>query len=179
MVFSRGALSPPRLEHGEILTAALVTTFLVTYDSYKKYVRCEAGDGFERRPAEVSEFVDTVHKDALSMQYFDGTGNLTDVQICTDQEKVSRVKRVPEEMNVRKLRNDLRRELTMGDKLSLCDNIAMVTGKLSRYLEEKNVKGELCPGGAWIKGTGKTVAQLLLQVMKSACFRDAVKQQLI
>ena len=34
-LFSSGGVSPPRLEHGETLTAALVATFLVTYDSYK------------------------------------------------------------------------------------------------------------------------------------------------
>ena len=36
----------PRLEHGETLTAALVATFLITYDSYKKTVRREASDAF-------------------------------------------------------------------------------------------------------------------------------------
>ena len=48
------------------------------------------------------------------MRYFDGTGNLTDVQIRTVLEKVARVKWVDEEMNVHKIRNDLRRKLTMG-----------------------------------------------------------------
>ena len=66
----------------KLLTAALVATFLVNYDSYKKSVRREAGDGFERRPAELSEVVDLVHQDSLSMRYFNGVGNLTDVQIC-------------------------------------------------------------------------------------------------
>ena len=61
VLFSRGVLSPPRLGHEETLTAALVATFLVTYDSYKKTVRREAGDGFERRPAELSEVMDLVH----------------------------------------------------------------------------------------------------------------------
>ena len=65
------------------------------------------------------------------MRYFDGTGNLTYVQIRTGLEKVARVKRVIEEMNVHKIRNDLRRELTRVDKLPLCDNVAMVTGNLS------------------------------------------------
>ena len=65
----------------------------------------------------------------------------------------------------------------MGDKLSLCDNVAMVTGNLSRNLQE-NIKDELCPGRAWKKGTGKMVVQLLLQGMKPARFRDAVKQKL-
>ena len=176
--FSRGGVSPPRLEHGETLTAALIATFLVTYDSYKKTVRREAGDGFERRPAELSAVVDLVHQDALSMRYFDATGNLTDVQIRTGLEKVARVKQVAKEMNVHKIRNDLRRLLTMGDKLSLCDNVAMVTGILSRYVQEKNLKDELCPGGAWKKGASETVVQLLLQGMKPARFRDSVKQQL-
>ena len=36
VLFSRGGVSPPRLEHEETLTAALVATFLVNYDSYKK-----------------------------------------------------------------------------------------------------------------------------------------------
>ena len=58
------------------------------------------------------------------------------------------MKRVAEEMNANKIRNDLRRELTMGDKLSLCYNVTMVTGNLSRYLQKKNLKDELCPGGA-------------------------------
>ena len=109
-----------------------------------------------------------VHQDALSIGYFDGTGNLTDVQIRAGLEKVARVKRVAEEMNVNKIRNDLRPELTMGDKLLLCDNIAMVTGNLSRNLQEKTLKDELCPGGAWKKGAGKMVVQLLLQGMKPA-----------
>ena len=134
MLFSRGGVSPPILEHGETLTAALVATFLVNYDSYKKTVRREAGDGFERRPAELSEVVDLIHQDALSMRYFDGVGNLTDAQIRTGLAKVVRVKRVAGETNVSKVRNDLRRELTMGDKLALSGHVAMVTGNLSRYL---------------------------------------------
>ena len=178
VLFSRGGVSPPRLEHEEIMTAALVATFLVNCDSYKKTVRQEAGDGFERRPAELSELVDLVHQDALSMRYFDGVGNLADAQIRTGLEKVSRVKRVAGETNVSKIRNDLRRELTMREKLALCDNVAMVTGNLSRSLEGKNLKDELCSGGAWKKGAGKMVVQLLLQGMKPARFRDAVKLQL-
>ena len=131
VLFSRGGMSPPRLEHADTLTAALVETSLVTYDSYKKTIRRGAGDGFERRPAELSEVVDLVHQDALPTRYFDGTGNLTDVQIRIGLEKVARVKRVAEEMNIHKIRNDPGRELTMGDKLSLCDNVEMVTGNLS------------------------------------------------
>ena len=148
VLFSRGGVPPPRLKHGETLTAALVATFLVTYDSYKNTVRREASNGFERSPAELSEVVDLIHQDALSMRYADGIGNLTDVQTRTGLEKVACAKRVVEEMHVNEIRNDLRRELTMGDKLSLCDNVAiMVTGNLSRYLQEKNVMDELCPGG--------------------------------
>ena len=178
VLFSRGGGSPPRLEYEETLTAALVATFLVNYDSYKKPVRREAGDGFMRRPAELSELVDLVHQDALSMRYFDGVKNLTDAQIRTGLEKVARMKRVAEETNVSNIRNDLRQELTMGDKLALCDYVAMVTSNLSRYLQEKNLKDELCPGGAWKRGAGKMVVQLLLQGMKPARFRDAVKLQL-
>ena len=122
--------------------------------------------------------MDLVHQDALSMRYFDDVGNLTDAQIRTGLEKVARVKRVAEETNVSKIRNDLRRELTMGDKVALCDDVAMVTGNLSRYLQEKSLKDELCPGGAWKKGVGKMVVQLLLQGMKPARFRDAMKLQL-
>ena len=47
VLFSRGGVFPPRLEHGETLIAVLVAIFLVTYDSYKKTV--EAGDGSEQR----------------------------------------------------------------------------------------------------------------------------------
>ena len=47
VLFSRGGVSPPRLEHEETLTAALVATCLVNYDSYKKTVRREAGGSFE------------------------------------------------------------------------------------------------------------------------------------
>ena len=142
-------------------------------------MRCEARDGFEQRPAELSEVVGLVHQDALSMRYFDGIGNLTDVQIRTGLEKVARVKRVAGAINAKKIRNELRRVLTMGDKLLLCDNLAMVTGNLSRYhLQEKSLKDELCPGGAWKKGAGKMVVQMLLQGMKPARFRDAVKLQL-
>ena len=96
VLFGRGGVSPPRLEHGETLTAALVATFLVNYDSYKKLVRREAGDGFERRPAKLSEVVDLANQDALSMRYFEGVGNLTDAQICTGLEKLARVKRLLE-----------------------------------------------------------------------------------
>ena len=53
------------------------------------------------------------------MQYFGGTGNLTDVQIRTGLDKVACVKRVAEEMNVHKIRSDPRRKLTMGDKLTV------------------------------------------------------------
>ena len=102
VLFRRGGVSPPRLEHGETLTAASVVTFLVTYDSYKKTVGRETGDGFGRLPAEFSDVVDLVHQDALSMRYFDVIGNLTDVQIRTDLEKVACVKRIAEEMNVHK-----------------------------------------------------------------------------
>ena len=45
-------------------------------------------------------------------------------------------------------------------------------------LQETNLKDELCPGGAWKKGAGKMVVQLLLQGMKPARFRDVVKLQL-
>ena len=179
VLFSSGGVCLPRLEHRETLAAALVTTSLVNYDSYKNTLRREAVDGFERRPVELSEVVDWVHQDALSMRYFDDIGNLTNVQIRTGLEKVARVKRVAGEMNVSKIRNDLRRELTMGNKLSLCDNVAMVTGILSRYLQEKNLKDELCPGGAWKKGARKVVVQLQRQGMKPVCFRDAVKLQLV
>ena len=72
VLFSRGGVSPPRLEHEETLTAALVATFLDNYDSYKKTMGREAGDGFERRRAELSELVDLVHQDPLSMRYVDG-----------------------------------------------------------------------------------------------------------
>ena len=53
-----------------------------------------------------------------------------------------------------------------------------MTRNLSRHLQEKNLKDELCPGGTWKKGAGKMVVQLLLQGMKPAHFRDAVKLQL-
>ena len=175
--FSRGGVSPPRLKHEEALTAALVATFLVNYDRYKKTVRREAGDDFMRGPAELSELVDLVHQDAL-MRYFDGVGNLTDAQIRTGLEKVARVKRVAGEADVSEIRNDLRQELTMGDKLALCDNVAMVTGNLRRYLQKKNLTYELCPGEAWKRGADKMVVQLLLQGVKPAHFRDAVKLQL-
>ena len=141
-------------------------------------MRREAGDGFERRPAKLLELVGSVHQDALSMRYFDGVGNLTDAQIRIGLEKASRVKRVAGETNVSEIRNDLRRKLTRGDKLALCDHVAMVTGNLSRYLQEKNLKDELCPGGGSKKGAGKMVVQLLPQGMKPARFRDAVKLQL-
>ena len=52
----------------------------------------------------------------------------------TGLEQVSRVKRIAEETNVSKILNDLRRELTMGEKLALCDNVAIVTGNLGRCL---------------------------------------------
>ena len=178
VLFSRGGVYAPRLEHGETLTAALVTTFSVTYDSYKKTVRHEAGNGFERRPAELSEVVDLAHQDALSMRYFDGNGNLTNVQIRSGLEKVPRVERVAGTMNVHKIRNDLRRELTMGDKFSLCDNVAMATWTLSRYVQEKDLKDELCPGRTWKKSAIKMMVQLLLHGMKPAGFSDAVKKQL-
>ena len=126
----------------------------------------------------MSEVVDWVHQDALSMRYFDDIGNLTDTQIRTGLEKVARVKPVAGEMNVNKIRNDLRRELTVSDKLLLCDNVAMVTGNLSRYLQEQNLKDEQCPGGAWKKGARKLVVQLQRQGMKPVRFRDAVKLQL-
>ncbi|CAN0442656.1 unnamed protein product, partial [Ascophyllum nodosum] len=93
VLFSRGGVSPPRLEHEETLTAALVATFW-SLRQLQKTVRREAGDGFMRRPAELSELVDLVHQDALSMRYFDGVGNLTDAQVRTGLEKVARVKRV-------------------------------------------------------------------------------------
>ena len=54
VLFNRGGVSPPRLEHGGTLTAASVATVLVTYDSYKKtIVRREAGDDFKRTPNRV------------------------------------------------------------------------------------------------------------------------------
>ena len=92
--------------------------------------------------------MDLVYQDALSMRYFDDVGYLTDAQVRTGLEKAARVKRIAGETNISKIRNDLRQELTMGDKLALCDNVAMVTGNLSRYLQKKNLKDELYPGGA-------------------------------
>ena len=53
-----------------------------------------------------------------------------------------------------------------------------MTRNLSRYLQEKHFKDELCPEGAWKKDIGKMMVQLLLQGMKLARFRDVVKQQL-
>ena len=141
-----------------------MATFLVNYDSYKKTVRREAGNDFKRRPAELSELVDLVHQDALSMRYFDGVGNLTDAQIHTGLETVARVKRVAGETNVSKIRKDLRRELTMGDRLALCDNVAMVTGNLSRYLQEKKYQGRAVSwrgleGGRWQDGGAAAAAR--------------------
>ena len=135
VLFSRGGVSPPRLEHGETLDCCLSCDLFGQSRQLQKTVKREAGDGFERHPAELSEVVDLIHQDALSMRYFDGVGNLTDAHTRTGPEKVARVKRVAGETNVSKIRNDLRRELTMGDKLTLCDNVAMVTGNLSRYLQ--------------------------------------------
>ena len=75
--------------------------------------------------------MDLVHQDALFMRYADDTGDLTNIQVRTCLDKVARMKRVAEEMNVHKIRNDLRRKLTIGDKLPLCDdNVAMMTGNL-------------------------------------------------
>ena len=88
VLFGRGGVSPPRLDHEETLTAALVATFSVTYDSYKNTVGREGGDGFERRPAELSDVADLVHQDALSMRYFDGIGNLADAQMRTGWKKL-------------------------------------------------------------------------------------------
>ena len=147
VLFSWNGVSPSPTRLGETLAAALVATFLVTYDSYKKTVRREAGDDFERRPAELSEVVNLAHQDALSMYYFHGTGNLTDVQIRICLENVARIKRVTEVMNIHKIRNDLRRELTMGDKLTLCDKVAMVARNLSQCLQEKISRMRCVLGG--------------------------------
>lgn len=62
----------------------------------------------------------------------------------------------------------------MVDRLSLCDNVAIVT----RNLRLPNDENDFCPGGAWKEGTVKMAVQLLLQVMMPERFRDAVKQQL-
>ena len=67
MIFSKGGLYSPRLELGETLTAALITTSSFTYDSYIKTVRREVGDGFERRSAKLLEVVDLAHQDVLFM----------------------------------------------------------------------------------------------------------------
>ena len=79
------------------------------------------------------------------------------------------MKRVAEQMNVHKIRYDLRRESTMGVKLSLYDDAAMVPDWESKpiYSGEK-LKDELCSGCAWKKGAGKMVVQLLLKGMKPA-----------
>ena len=56
-------------------------------------------------------------------------------------------------MNVDKNRNDLTKTgVTMGDRPSLCVNVAMVTGNPNRYLQEETLKGELCPGGGLEEG---------------------------
>lgn len=106
-------------------------------------MRREADDGFELSPADFSEVLDFVHQNTLSMRYFNGAGNLTDVQLRTDLEKVARVKRLAEETGVSKIRNDITRGFTMGDKMALYDSAAMVTGNLS-HTSRRKLSGIYC-----------------------------------
>lgn len=89
--------------------------------------------------------VGLVYRDVLSISCLDGAGNQTDAQIRRGLEEVARVKRVAEGINTHKILTDLRRELVNDDDLSLCDNGAMVIGKLSQYIQENNLKDVLSP----------------------------------
>ena len=69
VLFSRGGVKPPRLDQDQVLTTAMVTIFLVRFESYQSKVRRESGDGFERRPAPLSEVVDIVHQEAFAFLF--------------------------------------------------------------------------------------------------------------
>ena len=105
---------------------------MVTYDSYEKSERRGGGNDFDRRPVGMSELVNLVQPYALSMRFVDGVTNVMIVQILSGQEKVATVKGVAEKAGV-KIHDDLKRELPVDVKQrSLCNNIAIGTGNLSR-----------------------------------------------
>ena len=81
-------------------------------------------------------------------------------------------------MKVNKIRHDLKRELSVGDQILLCDNVTIVTRHLSCYDEKKISRMCYVLERACKKGAGKMAAQLLLQGMKPVSIRDSIKQQL-
>ena len=71
-------------------------------------MRRESGDGFERRPALPSELVDIVHQNAIVFRYFKGAPRVDDAALRSGVERVARVNRDTDEVNLVKLRDDLR-----------------------------------------------------------------------
>ena len=88
------------------------------------------------------------------------------------------VNRDTDEVNLIKLRDDLRRQLQMDKRKSIRDNITIVSGNLAKYLQQRGLKNKLCPNGRWGKGPGKLVVQQMLLGLRPACYRDAVRQHL-
>ena len=89
----------------------MVAKVLVEFDSYRSKVRRESGDGFERRPGLLSEVVGIVHQEALAFCYFKGAARIDDAALRSGLERVARVNRDTDEVNLGKLRDDLRRLL--------------------------------------------------------------------
>ena len=78
---------------------------MVEFDSYRSKVRRESGDGFERRPALLSDVVNIVRQEALAFRYFKGAARIDDAALRSDLERVARVNRDTDEVNLVKLRD--------------------------------------------------------------------------
>ena len=116
VLFSRGGARPPCLDDDAEWTPAVVASFLAKYDSYVAATRREAGDGFERRPAELSELVGLAHQDNLAVAFYDYAVDLTDEQIREGLETVAGIRQSGDEIDIPRLRSDLKKELAMSDK---------------------------------------------------------------
>ena len=67
----------------------MVAKVLVEYGNHWSRVRRESGDGFERRPALLSEVVDIVHQEALTLCYFKGAACIDDAELGSSLERVA------------------------------------------------------------------------------------------
>ena len=100
MLFSQDGVKPARLDQDQVLTTAMVVMIFAEYGSCYSKVHRESGDGFERRPALLSEVVDIVHQETLAFRYFKGATRIDDAASRNGLERVARVNRDTDEVNL-------------------------------------------------------------------------------
>ena len=82
-------MKPARLDQNQVLTTAMVVMIFAEYGSCYSKVHRESGDGFEGQTALLSEVVDIVHQEALTLCYFKGAACIDDAELRSSLERVA------------------------------------------------------------------------------------------